>query len=197
MGKYLEYYCENNNRRLNQLVDKILERHFGWLPQKDYDDMYSIAGQTVWQCEMQFNKQKKTKFKTFLTSCLLKKFKTRITYCNRSKRKLKDKDGNPIQDISLNTIVDEENGVEFSEMLVGDMDVFEQIKSVKDGFGVNTQRYMGRLTNQQQEIALLVSQGYTPLEIQNKLCIDSKRYQSQWDKMTSLRKTACLCKERK
>ena len=196
MGKYVDYYMNNNGEKLYKIVNAIIQKNFGWIPQKDYDDFYSIAGQVVWNCEQHYNKNS-SKFSTYLTSCLLRKFKSRITYSNRDKRKLKDVNGNPIPDISINAIADEENGTKIEEILVVYMDDFNDTVPIRERFGADVQQYISRLTKQQQEIALLIAQGYTPIEIQDELGLSGERYQEQWNKMTSLRKTAILCKERK
>ena len=49
MGNYVDYYFENN--RLQKIVDHIIKKNYCWLPQKEHDDFYSIAGTTVWYCE--------------------------------------------------------------------------------------------------------------------------------------------------
>lgn len=87
MGKYIDFYCKNDNKELKKIVNKILCNNFGWIPQKDYDDFYSIAGQVVWNCEKNFDELKNDNFKGYLTSCLLRKIKTQVTYMNRNKRK--------------------------------------------------------------------------------------------------------------
>lgn len=197
MGKYVDYYCKCNNQNLIKVVNRIIEKHFGWLPQKDYDDMYSIAGKVVWDCEKKFDSHKRIKFSTYLTSCLIKKFKSYITYLNRSKRKCKDINGNPLCDVSINSIIDETNGTEMNDVLVGSMDIFEDLTLYEENFGINVQQYFNLLTKQQQDIAMLISQGYKPQEIMGRLNISKDRYNSQWGKMTSIRKTGCLYKERK
>ncbi len=87
MGKYVDFYCKDDNKELKKIVNKILCNNFGWIPQKDYDDFYSLAGQVVWNCEKNFDNCKNDNFKGYLTSCLIKKIKTRVTYMNRNKRK--------------------------------------------------------------------------------------------------------------
>ena len=59
MGKYVTCYCGNNNQALISLVDRLIEKNFGWLPQMYYDDFYSIASKVVWDCERQYKKSKK------------------------------------------------------------------------------------------------------------------------------------------
>lgn len=196
MGKYVDYYCINENRRLKPIVDNILKRYFGWLPQSDYDDFYSIAGQTVWDCELRYDIKKNNSFENYLKNSLLRKLKSRITYCNRQKRKQKDINGNPINEISVNALIDGDLGIKIEETLIGDIDVFESALDIDDYMSDEMQEYIKSLTKQQREIALLIAKGYTPTEIQNILKINNLKYQEQWSKMTSLRKISVLCKER-
>ena len=196
MGKYVDYYCQNNCKRLISLTNQIIKNKFGWIPEKDYDDFYSIAGQTLWMCEKNFDKSKETKFKTYFVSCLIKKFKSRITYCNRCKRKQKDKEGNPIPEISINFIVDEKNGYEIADTLVDKNNLLENILSIQDSFSDEFQIFFSQLTKKQQEIAILIMQDYTPIEIQRILGISNQRYQSQFQKIKSYKNIAILCQGR-
>ena len=194
MGKYLDYYCSNNYKNLINLVDRIMITHFGWVPRKDYDDFYSIAGQVVWNCENKFNNSKNTSFKTYLRSCLIKKVKSRITYYNRHKRKLRDKVGNIIPDISINILTDDENGIELGDILADNTDLTEKMP-IQDQLSENVQIYFSNLTKKQQQIALLIMKGYTPAEIQSVLHISSGKYQEQLDKMTSYKNVSVLRKD--
>ena len=145
MGKYVDYYCKNNNKRLKQEVDNVIIKNFGWLPQKEQHDFYSLAGQVVWNCEQNFIKDKNAKFITYLTSCLLKKFKSRITYCNRDKRKLKDENGRPIPEISINALIDGESDVKIENFLISDVDVFKSILSIDESMNDEIQKYIAAL----------------------------------------------------
>ena len=78
MGRYVDFYCGNNNSELKKIVYPILMNKFGWIPQKDYDDFLSIGSQVVWNCEESFDleKVKTKKFKSFLSNCIHNKIKT-------------------------------------------------------------------------------------------------------------------------
>ena len=51
MGKYIEFYMEQDARRLKQTIDSILKTKYAWMPMIYYDDVYSIGEIVVWQCE--------------------------------------------------------------------------------------------------------------------------------------------------
>lgn len=183
MGQYVDFYCSNENKELKKIVDPILIAQFGWIPQKDYDDFYSIASMVVWDCEKRFvdkNGDPKS-FKSFVSSCIHNKIKTRITYMNRNKRVLKDEDGNPIHDTSLDAL--NEEGVDLSEKIASDFNVEEE--SELNFFGEDTVAYLNLLSPTQKKIAQLIMEGYEPAEIKEILNITDKQYASHMKYMTS------------
>ena len=195
---YVEYFCSkpiNGKSKIENLVDKIVINKFGWLPQSNYDDLYSIASQIVWSCEKNFDINKNVKFETLLISCLSRKIKTYITYINRKIRKQQDLDGNPLLEISIDALQDDNS--KLIDSLVGDSDICSDLLIDEQEFSSDLKRYLNTLTDQQKEIALLISDGYRPNEIQIILNISAEKYRMQWNKMTSLRKLLILCKERK
>lgn len=196
MGKYIDYYCKDNCKELKRITDKILNRNFGWVPQMNYDDFYSIAGEVLWRCNMKYDESKGTKFRTYLIDCLSKKFKTRITYCNRNKRKMKDENGDPISEISMSKIINDETGTDVEHALIEQSDLIEDFLSKQGGFREDIQSYLLKLTKKQKKIAILIMKGYTPLEVREILGISAQKYQEQWQKMTSYEKIAILDKER-
>lgn len=175
MGKYVEYYYQNN--RLQNMVDHIIKKHFGWIPQKDYDDFYSIAGQAVWYCEENFDETKGKNFEKYLVDSLYRKIKTQITYNNRKKRN----SGMPV--LSLEKIVDEE-----SEMTIGDMIAYEESPEISPIM----QRYIDSLTKKQKEIACLFMDGWNKKEIINKTGITGKRFEMIYSRMKSDEKVEML-----
>ena len=200
LKSYVEYYCDkplNGKSRIETLVDCIVVNNFGWLPQCNYDDLYSIAGQVVWDCEKNFDTNKNVKFETLLISCLIKKIKTYITYINRKIRKQQDINGNLLSEISIDAVVNQDDNSKLINFLVGDRDVCTELLADKQEFTKSLKKYLSTLTTQQKEIALLLSDGYEPNEIQIILNISAEKYRMQWNKMTSLRKLLILCKERK
>ena len=161
MGQYVDYYCKNNNKILNSIVDIIILKKFGWLPQKDYDDFYSIAGQVIWDCERRFDDCKGASFETFLIGCLGRKFKTRITYMNREKR------NNGIPDLSMEKMIDDESDTTISDMIA--------VKPVQD-IHFLAQRYIDSLPKMQRRVAELIIEGYDNKSIKNILGLSDKRF---------------------
>ena len=84
----LQPYCENDMRLLKKLSQSIFMRFNEPLTRADYDDFYSIANLTLWQCYNTYNSTVGVNFEGYLYSCLQKKFKTELTRRHRQKRVL-------------------------------------------------------------------------------------------------------------
>ena len=82
---YLEEYCDNEMKKLNQLCYPILIK-IGGLSEKDYEDFYSIALDALTDSVIRFNDSKNCQFKTFLIGNIKRKFITEIRDRNRYKR---------------------------------------------------------------------------------------------------------------
>lgn len=168
MGKYVEHYCSNDYKELRKIIDNILARNFSHVPQMDYDDFYSIGGQVVWQCEMNFDESKGAQFETFLTGCLANKIKTRITYSNRKKR------NNGVPTVSMNKLIEEDENYTLEDLL--------KTKSKTELLPI-TQRYLDGLSKKQREIADLIIEGYDIPTIKRITGISTERFNLALERM--------------
>lgn len=159
MGQYVDYYYSNN--RLKKLVDKILAFNYGWIPLKDYDDFYSIAGMTVWYCEEHYDKSKNKSFDGYLIDSLHRKFKTQLTKMNRKKR------GGGVAEMSLDKFVDDSDNTTLGEVFVVEE---------KADIGILVQRYLDSLTKKQRQIAELMMQGCSDRDIKVILKMSNEQY---------------------
>lgn len=175
MGKYVDFYYQNN--RLIILVDKILALNYGWIPIKDYDDFYSIAGTCLWYCEEHYDPKKNKSFHKYLVDSLHRKFKTQLTKLNRKKR------GGGIADVSLDKFVDENDDVTLGETLAA--------KEVPD-IDILAQRYLDSLTKKQRQIAELMMQGCNDRDIKVILKMSNEQYGIAIMNMKKDEKTAPL-----
>lgn len=177
MGKYIEYYCQNN--RLNNIVDYIIMKNFGWLPQKEYDDFYSIAGQTLWYCEEHFDESKDTQFETYLIGCLGRKFKTRITYLNRKRR------SNGVSDLSLDALIDDK-----------DMTLMSLISTIDEpdtnNYSDKMTKYLEKLSALQKKILFAIADGYSAEEIKNGLHLTTKEFSDACNGFKAYRNVSIL-----
>lgn len=159
MGNYVDYYFENN--RLQKMVDHIIKKNYGWLPQKEHDDFYSIAGTTVWYCEKHYDPQKNKSFHRYLVDSLHRKFKTQLTKINRKKR------GGGVMNDSLDRYVDENGDVTLGEIL--------SAKETPD-LDILAQQYLDSLTKKQRQIAELMMQGCTDRDIKTMLGMSNEQF---------------------
>ena len=64
----LQPYCENDMRLLKKLSQSIFMKFNEPLSKADYDDFYSIANLTLWQCYNSFNSAMGVNFESYLYS---------------------------------------------------------------------------------------------------------------------------------
>lgn len=179
MGQYVDFYCENENKELKKIVNPILIKRFAWIPQKDYDDFYSIASMVVWDCEQKFDgkKVKTKKFKSFVSTCIHNKIKTHITYMNRDKRMAKDDEGNPLHNSSLDAPISDEDNSTLGDYLSDDINVESEV--VKNHCNdEKVEMFLETLSNTQRKIIELKMEEYTPDEIKQILNISDREYNS-------------------
>lgn len=167
----LQPYCENDMRLLKRLSQSIFMKFNEPLSKADYDDFYSIANLTLWQCYNSFDSAMGVNFEGYLYSCLQKKFKTELTRRHRQKRVLDN------FNVSLDTTNNDE---EYSllDILPSDFDTFEEVIKKQDNeqFEDRVQQYISRLSIQQVNILNLLMDGYKPMEIRERLQISTKEY---------------------
>lgn len=168
----LERYCRNDMQLLKRLSRAIFNKFSEPLAYSDYDDFYSIANLTLWQCCTSFEPSMGVSFEGFLISCLQKKFKTELTRRNRQKRVM-DR-----FNISLDSVNSDDEEYSLLNILASDFDTFDEVMKIqKDGqFENKVQTYISRLSNRQKQILDLIIKGYKPNEIRTILNIKQKEY---------------------
>lgn len=179
MGKYIDYYCADNYFNLKAIVDKILKIKFGWLPQKEYDEFYSIAGQVVWDCEKRFDETKGVKFETLLINCLNRKFKSRITYMNRKKR------GGGIPIMSLDALIDDNDNC-LMNLIASNSSTETHIYSDKMNL------YLSKLSTLQKKVLFALASNHTHEDIKKMFNITSKEYSDIYETIRSYRNVSLL-----
>jgi len=183
----LQPYCENDMRLLKKLSQSIFMRFNEPLTRADYDDFYSIANLTLWQCYNTYNSAMGVNFEGFLCSCLQKKFKTELTRRHRKKRVLDQ--FNVALDITNN-----EEEYSLLDVLPSNFDTFEEVIKTQDNerFEDRIQQYISRLSIQQVNILNLLMDGYKPMEIREILQISTKEYTDNLQIMRAYENVKCL-----
>lgn len=180
MGQYVDFYCKNDNYELKKIVNHILSTKFAWLPQKDYDDLYSIASTVVWDCEKRFDstKVRTEKFQSFLNGYIQNKIKTYVTAMNRNKRIAKDKDGNPIQNVSLDAPIGDDETTFGEYLSLNINDVLDNVLLSE----IETEIKL-RLPDNQIKLYKMILEGYRKNEIQRELSISNTAVNNRLKKL--------------
>ena len=179
MKKYVDYYCKDNHKELIRITNGIILKNFGWLSQMHYDDFYSIAGEVLWNCVENFDESKGAQFETYLINCLIRKFKTRITYMNRKRR------SNGIQNASLEALI-EENSPTIMNLIAS------QYGNNNEEYSEKMLRYLNRLSSLQKKVLFLIAEGYTIDEIKINLNITSSEIANICSAIHSYRNVSLL-----
>lgn len=179
MQDYIKYYCENDGARIRKISDSIIIKYFGWLPQRDYDDFYSIANEVLWICYKNYDDTKGAQFETHLINCLTKKFKTRITYMNRQRR------SNGNQDVSLDALI-EDKDASLMDLIASDD------KVEVDTYSEKMVRYLSRLSKLQKKVLFAMANGYSSDEIKSRLNISAKELSDVCTALKSYRNVSIL-----
>lgn len=160
---YISYYGANNSQRLRQLSDVIINKQFPWLSQMYYDDFYSIAGDVLWKCVQNFDGTKGAQFETYLINCLIRKFKTQITYMNRKRR------NNGGINVSLDALIDD-----------GDTCIMNMIASNDTAepftYSEKMNLYLDRLSELQKKVLFALADNCSPEEIKKTLNITATEF---------------------
>lgn len=193
MGKYVDFYCKDYNKELKKIVNAMLQRDFGWIAQKDYDDFYSYAAQVVWECEESFDETKGISFHNYLLPCISRRIRTRITYMNRGKRIQKDDAGNYICTLSM-----EELGRDLSQgaavsCLQRDFDLELAVEGRSEGFQEKrVGQYMRGLLKVQRQIVQMKMERIPVSMIKTRLQLSDKQYRKHCRELKSFASAGML-----
>ena len=176
-------YFQNNAKKLNNMVDKILFKlHFVDI---DKNDFYSLANEVFMYAVRDYEPSKS--FDGFLYSCLYKKFCSEMTRRHREKRKA-DR-----MSISIDTPVGEDKSLTLGDMIADDFDVEKEVlEEDEEEYSSKMLLYLSRLSNLQKEFLKLNIAGYLPREIREELHIGEKQYADCYSAIHSYRNVSVL-----
>lgn len=176
-------YFQNNAKKLNNMVDKILFKlHFVDI---DKNDFYSLANEVFMYAVRDYEPSKS--FDGFLYSCLYKKFCSEMTRRHREKRKA-DR-----MSISIDTPVGEDKSLTLGDMIADDFDVEKEVlEEDEEEYSSKMLLYLSRLSNLQKEFLKLNIAGYLPREIREELHISEKEYADCYAAIHSYRNVSVL-----
>lgn len=159
-------YFQNNAKKLNNMVDKILFKlHFVDI---DKNDFYSLANEVFMYTVRDYEPSKS--FDGFLYSCLYKKFCSEMTRRHREKRKA-DR-----MSISIDTPVGEDKSLTLGDTIADDFNVEREIFGEESYKSSKIEKYLDSLTKRQRKVVELLAASYSAGEIQDILHITQKEY---------------------
>lgn len=179
--RILKEYCDNEMTKLRQFCyPKICK--IGGISQMDYDDLYSIALDVLRDSVERYNDSQDCQFSTFLNNNLQNKFDTYVRDRNRSKRKCPGK----MEYFDAPS----EDGVDLTEKICSDFCIEDNL-SEEIGFPSDdrVELFLEKLGKRQREILKLLMEGYSSLEVKEKLKITDGEYSSA---MAEVRKSKHL-----
>ncbi len=197
----VDFYYENNAKRLYDMVDKILFKlHFA---EADKYDFYSLANEVFMYVIRDYDPSKP--FDVFLHSCLYKKFCTEMKSRTRDKRCVKikvketDENGNVIEttvivpDERLDAPAKDDENSTMGDMIASKSSVEKEIfEEREEGYSRRMLAYLNRLSNRQKEVLRLNIAGYLPGEIREELHISEKQYADCYAAIHSYRNVSVL-----
>jgi len=188
-------YYQNNAKKLNNVVDKILLKlHF---VDVDKNDFYSLANEVFMYTVRDYDKSQS--FDGFLYSCLYKKFCTEMTSRKRDKRctKVKVKEKNEkgeviekiviIPDVSIYSPIGEDESSTIGDIIADDFSIEKELfeKEKKEEWRKEIIDYINNLSPLQRKIVFLLSDDNTPNEICEELHITIKHFNNSMKRILS------------
>lgn len=180
----IEYYHKDNMAQLKKICDPIIFRK--GVSQMEWDDLYSVASDTLLESLETYDENKGSQFRTYLTGNINRAFydwtrdRRRSKRCNllmENGKIVKDKDDNPIVIPDIPIDAPTEDGINLSEKIASSFDIEAELDGeIGISSGSKMEKYLNRLSKKQRKIAVYLSDGYKPSEIREVLHITEKEY---------------------
>lgn len=192
--------------KLHRMVDKMLVK-YGGISQKDKDDFYSIANQTITEIitaienpdvERKYDSTKGN-FLGYIYKAIHLAIIDNIKYRNASKRSVRvtDEDGEIqyLQPVSLEAPIDEGESLTVGDFLCAQEDGFEILQAIGEDsclLDEHISRFLDSLTALQKQIVKQIMSGDTASEIQVQLSLTKAQYDAQMREIKSYEHTKFL-----
>lgn len=176
--EWIRYYCSNDMYHLKRISYPVITK-LGGVYQKDYDDFYSIAQETLLSA-CQYYKET-IPFEKFLKTCLVKKFDTELRARNTDKRKA----NNGKYAISLDAPIRPEDSTVIGDMLASDFDIEKELSGEWGTYtDEKVEQYLNSLSQVQRKIVEMKMEEVPVSDIKKKLGLTNSQYE---DHMQSIR----------
>lgn len=194
--EYFERKGTNSKTELEKMVDGIISSNFGDIP--DRDEYYSVATEAFLQAVERYDG--KQPFRGFLYVVVKNKVMSRLTSNNGATRSVGEisekvnKDGKIIKqrvavpNLSLDAKIGD-NDMTIADMVASNSEIDDEF------LGEGYQKYLDSLPDTQRELILMLADGYTAAEIQQRLRLSPKIYASELAAARSYHHTKWIIKE--
>lgn len=200
----IEELYANNQFKLKQICNREMMR-FGGISQKDYDCFYSRAGLEISVATKHelFDPLKGKTPLEFFVSVIRRAIWKEMTDRNRGKRQNfieienVDKEGNIIKKkrfiptISIDTPINEEDGITIKDTIQSDFDVDKELS--EDFKNVRIEVFLKGLSKIQRQIAEMIMEGFSISEIKKNLRLSDKEYANNFNALKSFSNISILC----
>ena len=194
--EYFERKGTNSKTELEKMVDGIISSNFGDIPDKD--EYYSVATGAFLQAVERYDG--KQPFRGFLYVVVKNKVMSRLTSNNGATRSVGEirekvnKDGKIVKqrvavpNLSLDAKIGD-NDMTIADMVANNSEIDDEF------LGEGYQKYLDSLPDVQRKLILMVADGYTAAEIQQRLRLSPKIYASELAAARSYHHTKWIIKE--
>lgn len=194
--EYFERNGTNSKTELEKMVDGIISSNFGDIPDKD--EYYSVATGAFLQAVERYDGEQS--FRGFLYVVVKNKVMSRLTSNNGATRSVGEirekvnKDGKimkqrvAVPNLSLDAKIGD-NDTTIADMVASNSEIDDEF------LGEGYQKYLDSLPDTQRELILMLADGYTAAEIQQRLRLSPKIYASELAAARSYHHTKWIIKE--
>ena len=194
--EYFERNGTNSKTELEKMVDGIISSNFGDIPDKD--EYYSVATGAFLQAVERYDGEQS--FRGFLYVVVKNKVMSRLTSNNGATRSVGEirekvnKDGKIVKqrvavpNLSLDAKIGD-NDTTIADMVASNSEIDDEF------LGEGYQKYLDSLPDIQRELILMLADGYTAAEIQQRLRLSPKIYASELAAARSYHHTKWIIKE--
>lgn len=199
--KLAEEYCEHDMAKLKATCYKIFVKKIGGIEKWEYDDLYSLGLNVLYNSIIKYSANKGCKFHTYLCGNLSRRCDSYKRDKNKDKRSniQEDKDGNKVFLKNESFDLVKQNGQALEECLDSGSRIDDSLEECFNSLYMseNVEEYLQRLSRKQRQIVLLLANGYDRKAIMMQLRISANEYKEHMAWIRSDCNTRYLYKKRK
>lgn len=196
-----EEYCKHDMAKLKATCYKIFVKKIGGIEKWEYDDLYSLGLNVLYNSIIKYSADKGCKFHTYLCGNLSRRCDSYKRDKNKDKRSniQEDKDGNKVFLKNESFDLVKQNGQALEECLDSGSRIDDSLEECFNSLYMseNVEEYLQRLSRKQRQIVLLLANGYDRRVIMEQLRMNANEYKEHMAWIRSDCNTRFLYKKRK